>query len=145
MTSINHELGVPGHSECAFRKRIVENTMKTLDQINLTPDDRTAVLKAVALLKDRFPVHRVVLFGSKARGQATQESDIDLLVLTSRPVNRQDKSQIRHALFDLQLERAVVFNTLIVPMQEWEHGLYQVLPIRQEIEKDGVAALEDYQ
>ena len=37
-----------------------------------------------ALLPARWPVDALVLYGSKARGEDTLESDIDLLVLTGR-------------------------------------------------------------
>lgn len=33
-----------------------------------------------ALLARRYPIHRLALFGSWARGDASQESDVDILV-----------------------------------------------------------------
>jgi predicted nucleotidyltransferase len=114
--------------------------MRTLDDINLGANDRAAVQEAVVLLRQRFPVERVVLFGSTARGRASEQSDIDLLVLTSKPMTRRERRQITDVLFDVQLRRDVVIDTLVVSVEEWEHGLYQVLPIRAEVERDGVAA-----
>ncbi len=114
--------------------------MRTLDEINLSGKDRRAIESASAILRQRFPVERVVLFGSKARGDDDLESDIDLLVLTSRPVSGSQKREMTDALFDLQLELEVVISKLIVPLEEWEHGLYQALPIRWEVEREGVAA-----
>ena len=114
--------------------------MKTLDKIDLSPKDRRAVEAAAAILRRRFPVERIVLFGSKARGDDDTESDIDLLVLTGRPLTDAENPLVTDALFDLQLELKVVFSTLVVPTEEWHHGLYQVFPIRQEIEPEGVAA-----
>jgi hypothetical protein len=61
-------------------------------------------------------------------------------VLASRSVGREEKRQINHALFHLQRELPVVISTLAVPLQDWEHGLYQVLQIRRQIERDPVAA-----
>ena len=58
--------------------------MKKLAQIFLDDRDRAAIAAAVGLLRSRFPVERVMLYGSKARGTDDEESDIDLLVLTSR-------------------------------------------------------------
>ena len=113
--------------------------MKTLDQISLSEKDRQAVKGASAILRQQFPVERVVLFGSKARGDDDAESDIDLLVLTSRPLTGAETTQVTDALFQLQLEGEVVISTLVVPTEEWQHGLYQVLPIRHEIEREGVA------
>lgn len=114
--------------------------MKSLDEISLNENDRRAVKKAAEILRERFPVEQVVLFGSKARGDDNAESDIDLLMLTSRTLLSDEKTQITNALYDLQLELEVVFSTLAVSTEEWKHGLYQVLPIRHEIEREGVAA-----
>jgi len=115
-------------------------SVRTLDKISLREQDRRAVKAAAAILRQQFPVEQVVLFGSKARGDDDAESDIDLLVLTGRLMSWQERREITNSLFDLQLELEVVISTLIVPLEEWERGLYQVLPIRREVEREGVAA-----
>ena len=112
--------------------------MKALRDIGLSDRDRHAVEAAAEALRGHFPVERVILFGSKARRQDDAESDIDLLVLTSRPLTRREKHQVVEVLYPLQLDLEVVFSTLEVPRDDWEHGLYQVLPLRVEIERDGV-------
>ncbi len=114
--------------------------MKTLDQIRLQAADREAVQRAAAVLRERFPVERVVLFGSKARGSDTRESDIDLLILTRETLDQAAKARIVEALFDLQLELGVVLSTLVAGIDEWERGYFQVLPIHSEVDRDGVLA-----
>ncbi len=114
--------------------------MRTLKDIPLNERDRQAIERAAAILRERFPVERVVLFGSKARGDDDPESDIDLLILTSRPMSHAEQDAMTDALFGLQLELDVAISTLITPTKEWEHGLAQVLPIRHEVDRDGVAA-----
>lgn len=43
-------------------------------------------LKAIAdRLRLRYRAQRVILFGSMARGEATEDSDIDLLVISATP------------------------------------------------------------
>ena len=113
--------------------------MRTLKNISLEDKDRQAVERAAVILRERFPVEQVVLFGSKARGDADSESDIDLLVLTSRPMSHAEQDSITDAIFDVQLELDVTISTLIVSTEEWEHGLCQVLPIKYEVDRDGVA------
>jgi len=110
--------------------------MRRLRDIHLAEDDRRAIEAAAAILRERFPVQLVVLFGSKARGDDDAESDIDLLVLTDRQLSWRERDQITSALFDLQLQMNVVLSTLVVSTDEWNEGLYQVLPIRGEIERD---------
>jgi uncharacterized protein len=114
--------------------------MRCLEETALKEDDRQAVLAAGVILRERFPVERVILFGSKARGDDDAESDIDLLVLTHGPVSHALKCQMTHAVFDLQLKFNVVLSMMIVPLEQWESGVYRILPIRGEIEREGVAA-----
>ena len=92
------------------------------------------------MLRERFLVEQVVLFGSKARGQSDEESDIDLLVLTSQPLSWAEQSKMTEAVAPIQRDRGVIISLLIVADQDWTEGLYRVLPIHQEVNRDGVAA-----
>lgn len=82
----------------------------------------------------------VKLFGSKATGRDDAESDIDLLVLTSRPLHWRERDAVTDALFDIEMEFDVVISTLVVSEQDWLYGPYQVLAIRAEVDRHGVAA-----
>lgn len=114
--------------------------MKTLNDIRLKERDREAIAAAARLLKQRFPVEQTILYGSKARGTDDAESDIDLLVLTSRELSWQERNAITDALFDIQLDHDVVISTLVIPTREWREGRFTVLPIQDEITRDGVEA-----
>lgn len=114
--------------------------MRTLKDIPLTDKDRQAIERAAAILRQQFPVERVILYGSKARGDDHAESDIDLLILTSRPVDHAEENRVVHALYVLELELGVLLTPLVVSTEEWDHGLYQVLPLHREVERDGIAA-----
>ena len=114
--------------------------MRTLQDIRLKENDRRAIERAVAILRNRFPVERVILFGSKARGDDDNESDIDLLVLTTRPITHADEDRMTEFLFQLQLDLGVMITPLVIAADEWEHGVYQAAPVRWEVERDGVAA-----
>ncbi len=114
--------------------------MKRLEDISLKENERKAITEAAAILRSQFPVVQVILFGSKARGDDSPESDMDLLILTSRPVTPPEKEAMTRALFALELERDVVISKVVVPQDSWEHGPYRVLPLHREIDRDGVAA-----
>lgn len=113
--------------------------MKTLNDIPLAENDRAAVSDAADLLRDRFPVEQVILFGSKARGQDDPESDIDLLVLTSRPLPWKEQAEMIWAMSPLQRKHDVIVSLVVAASREWNEGVYQVLPIRREVDRDGVA------
>jgi len=121
-------------------KSVEKNAMRTLEHISLNSNDRKAVEASVRLLYQRFPVDQVILYGSKARGTDDAESDIDLLVLTSRELTWKERDAITDALFDIQLTYGVVISTLVIPSLEWFEGRYSVLPIHDEVELYGVAA-----
>jgi predicted nucleotidyltransferase len=114
--------------------------MRTLGDVELGAGDRAAIVAAAKVLRERFPVDSIYLFGSKATGRDDPESDIDLLVLTSRPLGLRERDAVTDILFDIVMHFEVVICTLVVDLDAWQHGAYQVLAIHDEIERDGVAA-----
>ena len=114
--------------------------MKTLAHISLKANDRKAIEATKNLLVQKYPVELIVLYGSKATGTDDAESDIDLLVLTTRELTWRERDAITDALYDIQLTHNVVISTLVVSAREWSEGRYSVLPIHDEVERYGVAA-----
>jgi predicted nucleotidyltransferase len=65
----------------------------------------------------------VVLYGSMARGDATADSDIDLLVLLNPPVDLgPDLDAIVRTLYPLQLDLERPINALPIPFPSYEAG-----------------------
>jgi predicted nucleotidyltransferase len=112
--------------------------MSTLEAISLSRQERLALAAAVQALKDHFPVEQVLLFGSRARGEGNAESDLDILVLTTREMTWIERRAVIDALFDIELAHDVLLSPLIVSGQEWRQGPYRILPIHDEIARDGV-------
>ena len=111
--------------------------MRALADIALRPNDRRAILTAAQRLRECFPVSQVVLFGSKATGADTAESDIDLLVLTPGPAATKLRYGISDELFKLDLRYDVVLSTIVLSEDEWRSGLISAMPIHREIEEKG--------
>lgn len=116
--------------------------MRTLDEIVLAENERRAIEAATDALRALFPIADIVLFGSKARGDSDPESDIDLLVLTDRRLDRNEEQTIGQALFDIGLRFDVIFGPLILEAKEWRQGVHSVLPIHAEVEREGVRCLD---
>lgn len=104
----------------------------------LSAGDRAAVLEAARVLADVLPVERVVLYGSKARGDDDSDSDIDLLILTSRPLDMAEGFRVTELLQPVQHRHHRIISPLRLSAEEWYHGVYQALGIRFEIDRDGV-------
>lgn len=99
-------------------------------------DQRTIDDIAVAI-RD-WPVDSLVLYGSKARGDDTPESDIDLLVLTSRPLTHDELMGLRATTRAIGLRHGTWPELYVRESEEWWHGVYQAAPIRKEIDAEGV-------
>jgi predicted nucleotidyltransferase len=66
----------------------------------------------VSRIVERFRPHRVILFGSHARGEAHPESDIDLLVVMPVTGSRRARQiEIRLALRDIRGAKDIVIVT----------------------------------
>jgi len=114
--------------------------MRNLKDIKLKKPDRMAVQEAVNVLRERFPVEKIILFGSKTRGDDDPESDIDLLVLTSRPLSWRERKTVTYSLFDVEMKYGVVISVLVTSTKEWSEGPFSVLSIYDEILQHGVVA-----
>ena len=112
--------------------------MKTIDGLAIKDSEKKAIIQAAKMLKEKFPVKEVILFGSKARGDDNKESDIDLMLLTKRPIHWRERDQIIHSIFEIELKYDVVINILDKTVSEWETGIFTVFPVRKEITQDGV-------
>lgn len=87
-----------------------------------------------ALYQDRL-LH-LTLFGSQARGEATQESDIDILVVLKPPVNAgAEIKRTSQMVADLSLQNDVVISCLFMDEERYsEHNT----PLLRNIRREGI-------
>ena len=65
---------------------------------------------------------RVVLFGSQARGNATEESDWDLLILMDKPqISQSDYDTYAYPLVELGWSNNEQVSPLLYTYAEWQH------------------------
>lgn len=112
--------------------------MKTIDDLSIKDNEKKAIREATRILKERFPVRDVILFGSKARGDSNEESDIDLLLLTTHSLHWKERHAIVDALFDVEMKHGVVISIVVNTVYDWNEGICTVLPIHKEINREGV-------
>ena len=105
----------------------------------LKDNEREAIREATRMIKEKFPVKEVILFGSKARGDDDPESDIDLLLLTTRPIHWKERHSIVEALFDVEMKYDVVISIIVNSVNDWQTGLSSLLPVHEEITQEGIA------
>jgi predicted nucleotidyltransferase len=88
--------------------------------------------KVTETLEDRLD--RIVLFGSRARGDAEEDSDFDFLV-TVKNSQADDKERVRQIAWELSLEYDTVITPLVIPRGNFVEEKYFYL--HENIHKEG--------
>ncbi len=107
---------------------------------DLRPNERAGLTTFVERLRQRYgdELLRVVLFGSKARGDFDAESDVDVLVV----LRERDHWKLLHEITDLTsqllLESGVNISALVCDGARYQWWAAHRAPIYNSIQRDGV-------
>ena len=112
--------------------------MKAIDDTILTQNQAQALIEIKNQIKEKFKIENVILYGSIVRGDFDEESDIDLLIITVDVLPRRVRHEITDIVFDVSLKYETNYSTLVVDRSSWKSGPYCILPIHDEIEREGV-------
>ena len=78
----------------------------------------------------------IVLYGSRVRGDAEPDSDLDVFVLVAGPIHLgKDLTRIVEALYPLQLRLGLPIHGLPVTAEQWGQGTYAVY---REAQREGL-------
>jgi len=84
------------------------------------------------------PDAEVSLYGSRARGDAHEESDWDILVLLPEEPTSEIKTTIRRRLYDVELAAGQVITSVYYSKQEWERKDRHFIPFRRNVKKEAI-------
>jgi predicted nucleotidyltransferase len=83
------------------------------------------------------PQAEVILFGSRARGDARPDSDWDFLILISEKDTPAFREQFWDALYeDVELPFMQIISALIHEKEDWQE-VHRITPLYHNIEKEG--------
>jgi len=107
----------------------------------LHPSERRTVEALASRLRQQFSdtLVEVRLYGSKARGDPTPESDIDILAVFSQVPSPDQEDNVRDFLYDLDVENETVTQLVIVEEEWWDSPVTKVTLFRREVLEQGVA------
>ena len=85
---------------------------------------QTIITKTQECIKKIYgeQLDKIVLFGSQARGDATPDSDIDILIVLKNPFNySQESEKISIVIADLCLEYNVLISCAFTTYEQFHH------------------------
>jgi predicted nucleotidyltransferase len=112
--------------------------MKMLSDLQPPQHMRDTLRAARERISAEFAIDRIVLSGSVVRGEADEESDVDLLVVLKEPPEHEIRNRISKIVLEVNLKYDTNLSSLVMEQQAWDEGLLSMLPIYKEIEEEGI-------
>ena len=105
--------------------------------MNTNSENILARLKA--LLVDQVPLHELILFGSRAREDNTDDSDMDVLVALDAPVTPAYRDIVLDCAWEAGFDAGIVIVPVVVSFDTWENGPEHESLLAQSIREEGIA------
>ena len=106
-------------------------------KIELKENERIAVSRLKEALRKKFKLLDFRVFGSKAKGDASPDSDIDVMIEVE-DYNPAIESIIDDLIFEINLTFDCFISTVIFSKKELDEGPLSESPIYKAIEREGV-------
>jgi len=116
--------------------------MKSLTQLKLKENEKKALQELKQRLLQKFPDAEIILYGSKARSDDEEFSDIDVLVLLDREVNNTLEEKIFSTAFQIELKYDVIFGIIVYSKGFWNSDLAKATPFHWNVDKEGIPVKE---
>jgi len=91
----------------------------------------------ITLMRGKIIVHRVVLFGSRARGDADADSDMDVLVIVDDATDLTEDF-ISQCAWEAGFENDIVLVPVVFSRNDWENGPERYSLLAEAIKSEGV-------
>ncbi len=84
-------------------------------------------------------VLEVRVFGSTARGDVHEESDVDVFFLVARKLTTEEELEVAGKMFDLLMETDIFIQWVELTKERWETPLMQATGLARAVETEGIA------
>lgn len=103
----------------------------------MSPIEKNIIDTFTLLLKKKLSVHRIELFGSRARGDADPDSDMDVLVIVDN-ISPGLEDYISECAWEAGFKHGIVLVPVVFTRDEWENGPQRYSLLAEAIRADGV-------
>lgn len=90
------------------------------------------------LLLKRGNLYKLILFGSRARGDANPQSDMDIVVVLNDSAKEEDFDYVSDSAWEAGFERGIVIVPVVFTRSEWEKGPERYSLLAQAVEAEGL-------
>ncbi len=103
----------------------------------MTRQDLLGQMKCAVLEVD--PQATLILYGSRARNEASPDSDWDLLVLLSGKATVALTRAVRRRLYEIEWAGGEVISCMVRSREEWDRPRSRITPFHRRVSQEGVA------
>lgn len=87
-------------------------------------------------VKTTAPDATLILYGSYARGDNREDSDIDLLILVNQDkITHADKDKVTYPLYDIEFKTGVIISPMVYTKEGWAN--HRVTPFYENVNNEG--------
>jgi uncharacterized protein len=88
-------------------------------------------------VKSTDPDAVLILYGSYARDDFKEDSDVDLLILVDKDkISRSDDKRIKYPLYDIEFETGTIISPMVFSKRDWE-TIHRITPFYENVVKEG--------
>ena len=100
--------------------------------------ERTILEQFKSRLRERLRVHKLILFGSRARGDADPESDLDVVVVLDDDIDASAREYVSDCAWESGFAHGIVVVPVVFTQSEWERGPERHSLFVRAVETEGV-------
>jgi predicted nucleotidyltransferase len=112
----------------------------TNEMNNLTETERKAIDKLRTRISDTFRLRQLVMFGSKARGDFSEWSDVNILALIEEEKNWDNREKLSDITLEINMEYDTQLTCILENADDWTSEADSIwLPLKDNIVQEGIA------
>jgi predicted nucleotidyltransferase len=104
----------------------------------MKPLEKEILEKFKSLLLKKLDVYQVIVFGSRARGEATEYSDLDVIVVLNTIASDADLDYVSECSWEAGFEPGIVLVPIVFTKEAWENSPERYSLLALAVEKEGV-------